>query len=592
MEEIKIKDLIFNLPDNPGIYKFFDEEGELIYVGKAKNIKKRVSNYFNKLSHLDNKTRRLVSQIRKIEFTIVNTEFDALLLENNLIKSHQPKYNILLKDDKTFPYIYITNERFPRLLSTRKYDPTQGTFYGPYTSVKAMNTVIELVRKLYYLRTCTYVLSEKNINEHKFKVCLEFHIGNCKGPCEGLVHEDEYNHNIHQIQNILKGNINYAKNFFKDQMNSFAEKLEFEKAQQFKTKLDLLEKFQSTSVIVNPKITNVDVFTILSNDKIGVVNYLKILNGTIHQTKTLEIKKKLEETDHELLQLAIINIREELNSESTEIISNIPVDFPSEAIHVTVPQIGDKKKLLDLSIKNIQYYIERISESKEPKENRVLLTLQKDLQLKELPDHIECFDNSNIQGTNPVAAMVCFKNGKASKKDYRHFNIKTVIGPNDFDSMHEIVHRRYKRVLEENLPLPKLIIIDGGKGQLGAARQALHELGLYGKVPIIGIAKRLEEIYYPEDSDPLYIGKKSESLMLIQQIRDEAHRFAITFHRQKRSKSSITSQLEKIPGIGPKTFEQLLQKFKTISNIKNASLEDLEKEVGLKKAELIKQSLK
>jgi excinuclease ABC subunit C len=592
MEESKIKDLVINLPEDPGIYKFFDETEELIYVGKAKNIKKRVSNYFNKLSHLDNKTRRLVSQIRKIEFTIVNTEFDALLLENNLIKSHQPKYNILLKDDKTFPYIYITNERFPRLLSTRKYDPTQGIFYGPYTSVKAMNTVIELIRKLYYLRTCTYILSEKNIEEKKFKVCLEFHIGNCKGPCEGLVPEEEYNHNIHQIQNILKGNINYAKNFFKEKMNSLAENLEFEKAQQFKTKLDLLEKFQSTSVIVNPKITEVDVFTILSNDKIGVVNYLKILNGTIHQTKTLELKKKLEETDEELLQLAIINTREELKSESTEIISNIPVEFPSEAIHVTVPQIGDKKKLLDLSIKNIQYYLEKISEAKEPKENRILLTLQKDLQLKELPDHIECFDNSNIQGTNPVAAMVCFKNGKASKKDYRHFNIKTVIGPNDFDSMHEIVHRRYKRVLEENLPLPKLIIIDGGKGQLGAAREALNGLGLYGKVPIIGIAKRLEEIYYPEDSDPLYIGKKSESLMLIQQIRDEAHRFAITFHRQKRSKNSIQSQLEKIPGIGPKTFEQLLQTFKTISNIKNASLEELEKEVGLKKAELIKKSLK
>jgi excinuclease ABC subunit C len=592
MEESKIKDLVINLPEDPGIYKFFDETEELIYVGKAKNIKKRVSNYFNKLSHLDNKTRRLVSQIRKIEFTIVNTEFDALLLENNLIKSHQPKYNILLKDDKTFPYIYITNERFPRLLSTRKYDPTQGIFYGPYTSVKAMNTVIELIRKLYYLRTCTYILSEKNIEEKKFKVCLEFHIGNCKGPCEGLVPEEEYNHNIHQIQNILKGNINYAKNFFKEKMNSLAENLEFEKAQQFKTKLDLLEKFQSTSVIVNPKITEVDVFTILSNDKIGVVNYLKILNGTIHQTKTLELKKKLEETDEELLQLAIINTREELKSESTEIISNIPVEFPSEAIHVTVPQIGDKKKLLDLSIKNIQYYLEKISEAKEPKENRILLTLQKDLQLKELPDHIECFDNSNIQGTNPVAAMVCFKNGKASKKDYRHFNIKTVIGPNDFDSMREIVHRRYKRVLEENLPLPKLIIIDGGKGQLGAAREALNGLGLYGKVPIIGIAKRLEEIYYPEDSDPLYIGKKSESLMLIQQIRDEAHRFAITFHRQKRSKNSIQSQLEKIPGIGPKTFEQLLQTFKTISNIKNASLEELEKEVGLKKAELIKKSLK
>lgn len=592
MEENKIRELISELPEKPGIYKFFSEAEELIYVGKAKNLKKRVSNYFNKLSYLDNKTRKLVSQIRNIEFTIVNTEFDALLLENNLIKSHQPKYNILLKDDKTFPYIYITNERFPRLLSTRRYDKEAGTFYGPYTSVKAMNTVIELIRKLYYLRTCTYNLSPQNIAEKKFKVCLEYHIGNCKGPCEGLVAEEEYNHNIHQIHNILKGNVNYAKNFFREQMLEASASLEFEKAQKFKDKLYLLEKFQSSSVIVNPKITELEVYTISSTEKIAVVNYLKIVNGMIHQTKTLELKKKLNESDPELLQLAIVDIRQELESASREIITNIPVEIPLEAIDIQIPQKGDKKKLLDLSLKNIEYYLHRQSENQGPRENRVLLTLQKDLQLKQIPDHIECFDNSNIQGSNPVAAMVCFKNGRPFKKEYRHFNIKTVVGPNDFDSMYEIVFRRYKRVLEEEKELPKLIIIDGGKGQLSAACKALSDLELYGKVPIMGIAKKLEELYFPEDSDPIYISKKSESLKLIQQIRDETHRFAITFHRNKRSKSSLNSQIQSIPGIGPKTFEQLLQKFKTISNIRNASIEELAREIGHHKAEVIKANLK
>lgn len=561
----------------------------LIYVGKAKNIKKRVSNYFNKLSHLDNKTRRLVSQIHKIEFAIVNTEFDALLLENNLIKSNQPKYNILLKDDKTFPYIYITNERFPRLLSTRRYERDAGTFYGPYTSVKAMNTIIELIRKLYYLRTCTYNLSVKNIEDKKFKVCLEYHIGNCKGPCEGLIKEEDYNANIEQIHNILKGNINYAKNHFKDQMLGFAKNLEYEKAQQSKLKLDLLEKFQNHSVIVNPGITNLDVFTIISNEKIAVVNFFRILNGTIYQTKTTEIKKKLNESDEDLLLLAIINTHQELGSNAEEIITNIPFEFPQPEVRIVVPQRGDKKKLLDLSLKNIRYYFERLEDIKEPKENRVLKTLQNDLQLKDTPDHIECFDNSNIQGTNPVAAMVCFRNGKPFKKEYRHYNIKTVIGPNDFDSMFEIVHRRYKRCLDESLELPKLIIIDGGKGQLSAACRALSMLGIYGQVPVIGIAKRLEEIYFPEDSDPIYIEKKSESLKLIQHIRNEAHRFAITFHRQKRSKSSLQSQLSSIPGIGKETFQKLLKKFKTISNIKNASIEELSEILGSKKAEKLKQ---
>lgn len=593
--EKSVKDLVHELPDKPGIYKFFDIGNTLIYVGKAKNIKKRVSNYFNKLSNLDNKTRKLVSQICNIEFTIVNTEFDALLLENNLIKSHQPKYNILLKDDKTFPYVYITRERFPRVLSTRKYEPSAGIFYGPFTSVKAMNTIVELIRKLFYLRTCTYTLSEKNIEDKKFKVCLEYHIGNCKGPCEGLVREEEYNTNIDQIQNILKGNLTYVKNYFKEKMSELSSRMEFEKAQLFKIKLDLLEKFQSTSVIVNPKITELEVYSIISNEKIAVVNFLKILNGTIHQTNTIEIKKRLDESDEEILLIAIIDIRQNLNTHSKDILSNIPLEFPQEDITVTVPQIGDKKKLLDLSIKNIRYYLSRLEDSKENKETkeaRILKTLQTDLQLKDLPDHIECFDNSNIQGTNPVAAMVCYRNAKPFKKDYRHFNIKTVIGPNDFDSMFEIVHRRYKRCIEESLDLPKLIIIDGGKGQLSAACRALTGLGLYGKIPIIGIAKRLEEIFFPEDSDPLYISKKSESLKLIQQIRDEAHRFAITFHRNKRSQSNLDSQLTKIPGVGANTFQKLLQKYKTLSNIKNAPIEELEEIIGKKKAEIVKVNLK
>jgi excinuclease ABC subunit C len=591
IEIFGIKENLGQLPGQPGVYKFFNSQGELIYVGKAKDLKKRVSNYFNKLSNLDNKTRRLVTQISKIEYTIVNSEFDALLLENSLIKSHQPRYNILLKDGKTYPYILIVKERFPRLMSTRRIEQGEGEYFGPYTSVKAMNTVIELIRKMFYLRTCNYNLSQKNIEEKKFKVCLEFHIGNCKGPCEGFVSEEEYNRNIEQIHHLLKGKVNYAKNYFKEEMTGAAEKLEFEKAQIWKNKLSLLEKFQSTTVIVNPDITDLDVFSIISNDKVGVVNYLKIINGTISQARTIELKKKLDESDEELLGHGIINIREENKSEAKEIVTNIPIEIFSEGIEVTIPRKGDKKKLLDLSLKNIEVYLSKINDNKEPGENRILKTLQNDLQLKELPDHIECFDNSNIHGSAPVAAMVYFKDGKPFKKGYRHFNIKTVTGPNDFDSMHEIVFRRYKRVLEEGAPLPRLIIIDGGKGQLTAACKALNELGMYGQVPVIGIAKRLEEIYFPEDKDPLHISKKSESLRLIQKIRDEAHRFAITFHRQKRSKSLINSKLSEIPGVGPKIYEKLLRRFKSLSGIKNASLEELSEITGEKLAGKIKENL-
>jgi excinuclease ABC subunit C len=587
------KDLLDQLPGKPGIYKFFDNKEQLIYVGKAKDIKKRVSNYFNKTTQLDSKTRRLVSQISRVEYTIVNTEIDAFLLENSLIKEHQPKYNILLKDDKTYPYIYISNERFPRILSTRKLNRDIGVFYGPYTSVKAMNTVIELIRKLYSLRTCNYILSAKNIEEKKFKICLEYHLGNCKGPCEGLENEDEYNKKIEQAHHILKGNIHLAKNYLKTDMAKASEILDYEKAQQFKIKLELLDKFQSSSIIVSPKITDLEVVTIVSTEKLSVVNYLKIINGTITQTKTIEIKKKLVETDEEILSLALLNIREELKSNSTEVISNIAFTIPLSELSVSVPQIGDKKKLIEMSLKNIVFYLHKLKNNQEVNdEPRILLALQKDLQLKELPDHVECFDNSNLQGTEPVAAMVCFKNGKPSKKDYRHFNIKTVVGANDFDSMHEIVLRRYKRCIDESLPLPKLIIIDGGKGQLNAACNALISLGLYGKIPIIGIAKRLEEIFYPGDTDPLYIDKKSEALKFIQVIRNEAHRFAINFHRDKRSKTHLKSGMSEIPGIGKSTLNKLLKEFKTLSNIKSTSEEDLAKVIGIKRAQIIKEGLK
>lgn len=586
------KALVQKLPDKPGIYKFYDAGKNLIYVGKAKNIKKRVSNYFNKINFLDSKTKRLVSQIQDIEYTIVDTEFDAYLLENNLIKSHQPKYNILLKDDKTYPYIYISNERFPRIISTRKVDRSLGKYYGPYTSVKAMNTIIELIRKLYTLRTCTYNLSEKNIEEKKFKICLEYHIQNCKGPCEGLVNEEEYNKNVEQAHNILKGNINLAKTHFKEKMNQAAIQLEFEKAQFLKAKLESLDKFQTGTVIVNPRITNIEVFTILSNEHFSSINYLKIINGTILHTKCYEVKKKLNEPDQELLSLAIVEVREQFESLSSEIITNIPIDLVLKDVKIYTPFIGDKKKLISLSLKNNLYMLNKPREDKtKDTSNRVLTTLQSDLHLKTLPRHIECFDNSNFQGTNPVAAMVYFREGKAAKKEYRHFNIKTVEGPNDFDSMHEIVYRRYRRCLDENLPLPDLIIVDGGKGQLSAGCRALMDLEIYGKVPIIGIAKRLEEIYYPGDSDPLHIDKKSESLMLLQQIRNEAHRFAITFHRNKRSKNNLNSELSTIKGVGKNTMEKLLKEFKSLRNIREAPIDALAKIIGNARALKVKEGI-
>ncbi len=579
------------LPDNPGVYRFFDSEEEMIYVGKAKSLRKRVSSYFSKTSGINRKTRKLASEIKAIEITLVNSEFDALLLENNLIKQNQPRYNILLKDDKTFPYICISNERFPRIYSTRKFIPSNGTYFGPYANVKVMNNVLRLVNNLFMLRTCRYDLSGENIAKGKFKVCLEYHIGNCKGPCEGLQTEEDYLKDIEQARNILKGSLTIPKQYFKERMQEAAEKLEFEQAQKFKEKLDMVDRFQSKSVVVSPKLADLDVFTITSDEKYAFVNYLRIKNGTINLSQTSEIKKKLNETDEDILLLLIVELRDQYQSSAKEILINKEIEVEAENMKLIQPQIGDKKKLIDLSLKNAMFAKKEKYESLEnvkDKGNRVLQQLQKDLQLKELPTHIECFDNSNIQGTNPVASMVCFKMGRPSKKDYRHYKIKTVVGPDDFGSMTEVVGRRYKRLLEDDSPLPKLIVIDGGKGQLNAASIALKELNLYGEIPIIGIAKRLEELYFPEDQFPLHIDKKSESLRLIQRLRDEAHRFAITFHRDLRSKNSFQFELENVKGLGRVTVDRLLKEFRTMTKIEEASEEELTQIVGESRARLVK----
>ncbi len=586
------------MPDAPGVYRFYNLEGEIIYVGKAKNLKNRVSSYFVKSAQHDRKTLRMVSQIANLEFTIVNTEFDALLLENNLIKQYQPKYNILLRDDKTYPYICITKEPFPKLIATRKLERELGTFYGPYASVRAMHTLVELLRKLYTIRTCNLNLTEKNIEARKFKVCLEYHLGNCKGPCEGLFSREEHDHNIEQIRHILKGNIAPALQHFRHKMQEAAADLAFEKAQEYKEKLELLENFQSRSLVVNPNLTDIDALALLSDEDCAYASYLRVVNGSIIQTKTLSIKKRLEEDDSDIITLLLVSFRNEFGSSSREVITNIPLSTALEGITHTIPQIGDKRKLLDLAMKNVLYHKKEHTEKRGHQEqvskersNRVLLKLQQDLQLKTIPLHIECFDNSNLQGTNPVSSMVYFRNGVASRKNYRHYNIKTVQGPDDFASMHEVVFRRYKRLLDEKAELPDLIIIDGGKGQLSAASDALKKLSLYGEIPIVGIAKRLEEIYFPEDSIPLHIDKKSESLMLMQRIRDEAHRFAVTFHRDKRSKNLLNSQLETIPGIGKGTTEKLLKTYKSVRKIKEANLEELVRLIGQQKACVVKNFL-
>lgn len=585
--DFKIK----NLPTKPGIYQYLNAEGTIIYIGKAKNLKKRVSSYFTK-NHDNSKTAVLVKQIADINTIIVNSEIEALLLENNLIKKYQPKYNVLLKDDKTYPWICIKKEPFPRVFSTRNLIKDGSEYFGPYASGKMMSTILDLIRQLYPLRNCYLNLSEENIKANKFKVCLEYHIGNCKAPCVGLQTEEDYQKYIIDIKNIIKGNIHGVTKHLKTLMASYAENLEFEKAQLLKEKIKTLENYQSKSVVVSPTINDVDVFSIISDEKEAFVNYLKVINGAIIQGHTIELKKKLDETDDELLQIGIIELRLRFDSQSKEIIVPFIPSIEGSELKFTVPQIGDKKHLLDLSERNAKYY--RL-ERKKQKENvnptkhsdRILEQLQKDLRMPEKPVYIECFDNSNIQGTNAVAACVVFKDAKPSKRDYRHFNIKTVEGPNDFASMEEVIYRRYKRLLDEKQPLPQLIIIDGGKGQLSSALKSIDELNLRGKITIIGIAKKLEEIYFPNDSIPLYLNKKSESLKLIQFLRNEAHRFGITHHRNKRSKELIKSELSEVEGIGFKTAQELLLKFKSVTRIKQATLTELEEVISKKRAKIV-----
>lgn len=571
------------LPNAPGVYQYFDKDNKIIYVGKAKDLKKRVTSYFTKTQE-NGKTRVLVKKIVHIKHIVVNTETDALLLENNLIKKHKPRYNVLLKDDKSYPWICIKKERFPRVFMTRNVIKDGSEYFGPYTSVKTVRVLLDLIKDLYPLRNCSFDLSEKNIEEGKYKVCLEYHLKNCKGACEGLETVENYNESIKEIRNIVKGNFKESLERFQIIMHDFAAKMEFEEAQKVKEKVDLLSNYQAKSTIVNPSINNVDVFSIISDETHGYANFLKISNGSIIQSHTTEIKKKLEESDKELLELFIIEIRQRFNSQSPEIYVPFEVDL-GEDIKVTIPKLGDKKRIVELSERNAKYYRqEQFKQIKivdpERHVNRIMAQMKKDLRLSEEPKHIECFDNSNIQGTNPVAACVVFKDGKPSKKDYRHYNIKTVEGPDDFASMEEVVYRRYSRLLSENESLPQLIVIDGGKGQLSSALKSLDALGLRGKIAIIGIAKRLEEIYYPGDSIPMYLDKKSETLKIIQFLRNEAHRFGITFHRNKRSKSAIQSELEQIPDVGTQTITTLLRTFKSAKRVKEASFEEIQEVIG------------
>lgn len=583
---------IQTLPDNPGVYQYYDKEGKILYVGKAKNLKKRVSSYFNKV-HDNGKTNVLVRKIVTIKHIVVSSEQDALLLENNLIKKLQPRYNVLLRDDKTYPWICIKKEPFPRIFPTRRMIKDGSEYFGPYTNFKTVNTILDLIKELYPLRTCNFDLSQENIDKGKFKVCLEFHIGNCKGGCEGYESAEHYQIQVNAIREILKGNFKESLKDFKTKMHEFASNMQFEEAQKVKEKIEVLENYQSRSTVLNPKISNIDVFSIISDETMAYVNFLQIAHGAIIRSHTLELKKKLDETDEELLELAVVELRERFHLTTKEIILPFPLDF-GENIKVTVPQLGDKKQILELSERNAKYYrLEQLKQIQivDPERhiNRIMAQMQKDLRLSVEPRHIECFDNSNIQGTNPVAACVVFKDGKPSKKDYRHFNIKTVEGPNDFASMEEVVYRRYKRLLDENQPLPQLIIIDGGKGQLSSALKSIDDLGLRGKVAIIGIAKRLEELFYPGDSVPLYLDKKSETLKVIQHLRNEAHRFGITFHRDKRSKSALNSSIETIPGIGEKTMLTLIKHFKSVKRLKLASEKEISEVVGASKAKKISE---
>ena len=582
------------MPSEPGVYQFFNKEDKIIYIGKAKNLKKRIASYFQK-NIGSRKTKNLIKNIHEIKHIIVSSESDALLLENSLIKKYQPKYNILLRDDKTYPWIVIKKESFPRVLTTRRVEKDGSEYFGPFTNYKTVRTIMDIFSNLYSLRTCHYDLRQKNIIENKYKVCLEYHIGNCLGGCEGHQKEVDYNIYISNIRDFLKGNLSSSINYFKNEMKTASGSLHFEKAQKAKEKIELLENYQAKSTVVNSKLNNIDVFSIISDSSHAYVNHLQVAFGRIVRFHNVEIKKKLEETDKELLLMTLVNLREKFSSKNNTVISNIKFDKILDLKFIS-PKAGDNKKLLDLSVRNAtQFKIEKLKQVQivdpERHTNRILNQMKIDLRLNEIPKHIECFDNSNIQGSNPVASCIVFKNSKPSKKDYRHFNIKTVEGPDDYASMEEVVFRRYKRMLDEKSVLPSLIIIDGGKGQLSSSIKALKKLKLENTIAILGIAKRLEEIFYPNDSIPLYLNKKSETLKVIQQMRNEAHRFAITFHRNKRSKQALTSSFDGIPGIGEKTKIALLKRFKSLKKIKETSLELLISEVGESKAKKLKEFL-
>lgn len=582
MSSFDYKKALKDIPHKPGVYQYFDADDKLIYIGKAKDLRNRVSSYFVQDKQLNGKTRVLVSKIRRIQFTIVDTEIDAWLLENSLIKKHQPRYNIMLKDDKTYPWIVIKKEPFPRVFSTRRMIKDGSTYLGPYASVGMMHTILDLIKETYTLRTCNLALTLENINAGKFKVCLEYQIGNCKGPCQNYQSKEDYENNIAEIKDILNGKIGNVIKDVKQVVKTAAEELNFELAHDYQKKLSVLEKYQSKSTVVSSAITNIDVVSIASDERYAFVNYLKVMNGAIIQTQTIEIKKRLDESDEELLSIAIAEFRSRFKSTSKEIVVPFEIPLDDTNLKLTVPKLGEKKALLELSQKNVLFFKkEKLNQyeklNPELKTDRVLTQMKNDLRLTQLPYHIECFDNSNFQGKYPVSAIVVFKDAKPSKKDYRHFNVKTVEGPNDFATMQEAVYRRYKRMLDENQSLPQLIIIDGGKGQLSSAVSSLKKLGIDKKVTIIGIAKRLEELFYPGDSLPMYLDKKSETLKIIQHLRDEAHRFGITFHRKKRDQGTLKTELEEIEGIGKTTADKLLTHFKSVKKIKEASAEELAK---------------
>lgn len=586
-----------NIPHQPGVYRFMDQDGIILYVGKAKSLKNRLTSYFGDKKHSQYKTVLLTRNASNIEYTVVQTEHDALLLENSLIKKFQPRYNVMLKDGKSYTYICIKKEPFSRVFFTRKMIKDGSVYFGPYTSKYRANILLEIIKKLFQLRTCNLNLSKENIEKGKFRVCLEYHIKNCLGPCEGLESHDDYDNKVEQVRNILKGNLGSVKRYITDSMKKYAENLEFEKAQLLKEKLVAFEDYQSTSTVVSNTIKDVDVFALTKDDKMAYVNYLKIINGALVNTDIQEMVMNLDDDPIDLLSYAIPAIRDRFGSKAPEIIVPFEVELPDRSLLITIPRIGDKKKLLELAEKNIDYYIlqkrrDDISKLKKVSSSeRILTTLKKDLRMDSIPIHIECFDNSNIQGSNPVSSCVVFKNAKPSNKDYRHFKVKSVEGPNDFASMEEVVYRRYKRQIEEGNPLPQLIIIDGGKGQLSSALLSLERLDLVGKVTVIGIAKKLEEIFFPGDSLPLYINKKSESLKLIQQARNEAHRFAISFHRDQRSKNFLGTQLTNIPGIGKVTAEKLLKNFGSVTRLKEADQSEIEKIIGKSNYKKVKEYL-